>query len=52
VTFTSSVLLRIVALICVVIWIVLVVAKVAGGTIEEILPWLGIGFWILSTLVP
>lgn len=52
VTFTSSVLLRILGLICLVVWIVLVIAKASAGTFEEILPWTGMALWLLSTLVP
>lgn len=48
----TSVLLRIVALICFVLWIVLVVAKAAAGTFEDVLPVSGLAFWVLSTLVP
>lgn len=51
-TMNGSVLLRILAFVCFVVLIVLIIVKAAGGTFEELLLPAGLGFWVLSTLVP
>lgn len=51
-TLTSGVLLRILAFVAFVLFIVLVLIKATAGTFEEILPVLGLGLWVLSTLIP
>ena len=49
--FTSSVLLRILAFVAFVLYVVLVLIKAAGGTFEEILIPSGLALWVLGTLI-
>lgn len=51
-TMNGSVLLRILALVCFVLLVVLVLISASGGKFEEILLPSGLAFWVLSTLVP
>ncbi len=48
----GSVLLRILAFVCFVVFVILVLISTTGGKFEEVLVASGLGFWVLSTLVP
>ncbi len=48
----GSILLRIVAVVCFALLVVLIVAKASAGTLEEILLPSGLLAWCLSTVVP
>jgi len=49
---TSSALLRILAFVAFVLDIVLILANASAGKFELILIPLGLGLWVLSTLIP